>query len=171
MRAGKCPRRSARIPRSCDCKIPQYLDAYQRDEVPLSGVSTTEIEQKLYERRPKTVIMVLDACRSLVKSDGEGETAGVSSRSGSRMFTSHKPPRNFLVLYSAAFGEQAVESLSPIDPGRNSLFTEVFRAELMRPGQSLVELAERVKLMVRATAQDFGELQEPEYVAIGPKPG
>lgn len=165
---GQMPEKERKNSAVVRLKIPQYLDAYQRDEVPLSGVSTTEIEQKLYERRPKTVIMVLDACRSLVKSDGEGETAGVSSRSGSRMFTSHKPPRNFLVLYSAAFGEQAVESLSPIDPGRNSLFTEVFRAELMRPGQSLVELAERVKLMVRATAQDFGELQEPEFVAIGP---
>ena len=47
-------------------------------------------------------------------------------------------------------------------PGRNSLFTEVLRTELLRPGQSLIELADRVKLMVRAIAQDFSPQQEPE---------
>ena len=148
-------------------RIPNYLEAYNRDEIPLSGVSTAEIERKLSEKKPKTVIMILDACRSLVKAETDGDDANQFRRggsSGSRMLTSREPARGFLVLYSAAFGEQAVESLSPIDPGRNSLFTEVFRAEMMRPGQSLVELAERVKLMVRATAQDYGEQQEPEYV-------
>jgi len=46
-------------------RVRQYLDAYNRDEIPLSCVSTKEIEQKLYERRPKTVIMIIDACRTL----------------------------------------------------------------------------------------------------------
>jgi hypothetical protein len=148
-------------------RVPNYLEAYNRDEIPLSGVSTAEIERKLSEKKPKTVIMILDACRSLVKAETDGDDANLLRRggnAGSRLLTSREPARGFLVLYSASFGEQAVESLSPIDPGRNSLFTEVFRAELMRPGQTLVELAERVKLMVRATAQDYGEQQEPEYI-------
>jgi len=150
-------------------RVPQYLDNYHRDEIPLSGVSTREIEQRIYDRRPKTVIMILDACRTLVKGDTDADDSKTSGR-GSRMFTKHTPPRNFLVLYSAAFGEQAVESLSAYDPGRNSLFTEVFRAEMKRPGQSFKDLAERVKLMVRATAQAWGEQQEPEYVVNGPNP-
>jgi TPR repeat protein len=145
-------------------RIPQYLESYQRDEIPLSGVAASEIERKLQEKRPKTVIMVLDACRSLVKAESDDD---VNVRRGGTVGRRQEPTRNFLVLYSASFGEQAVESLSPIDPGRNSLFTEVFRAELLRPGQSLVDLAKRVKLMVRATAQDYGEQQEPEYAAAG----
>lgn len=152
-------------------RIPQFLEAYQRDEIPQSGVATTEIERKLSEKKPKTVIMILDACRSLVKTDNESDEVNLIRRggnSGSRLLTTHQPPRGFIVIYSAAFGEQAVESLSPFDPGRNSLFTEVFRAELLRPGQSLVELAERVKLMVRATAQGVGEQQEPEYIVNAP---
>lgn len=160
-------RKDAAVVRS---KIRHHIEAYHRDEIPLSGVATTEIEQKIYQRRAKTVIMILDACRSLVRGDGDGDDASASRSSGSagsRMITTRQPPRNFLVLYSAAFGEQAVESLVP-DAGRNSLFTEIFRAEMMRPGQSLKELAERVKLMVRATAQSFNEQQEPEYIANGP---
>jgi TPR repeat protein len=150
-------------------RVANYLEAYHRDEIPLSGVSTTEIEQKIYERRAKTVVMILDACRSLVKVDDGDETSAPRSGGspGSQMITTHQPPRNFLLLYSASFGEQAVESVDD-SGGRNSRFTEVFRAELMRPGQSLKELAVRVKLMVRATAQGFGEQQEPEYVANGP---
>ena len=152
-------------------RMGQYLDAYTRDEIPLAGVSTKEIEQRIYDRRPKTALMVVDACRSLVRSEIEGEEAkSTRLSSGSRLFTKQPPQRNFLVLYSAAFGEQAVESLSPQDPGRNSLFTEVLRSEIMRPGQSLKDLAERVKLMVRATARDYGEQQDPEYVSDGPNP-
>ena len=42
------------------------------------------------------------------------------------------------------------------------MFTGVLRSELQRPGQSAVELGERVKLMVRAIANDKGRQQEPE---------
>ena len=158
-------RKDAAVVRS---KVRHHIEAYHADEIPLSGVATTEIEQKIYQRRPKTVLMVLDACRSLVRTgdtEGDENTFKFNASAGSQMITTRQPPRNFLVLYSAAFGEQAVENLGD---GRNSLFTEIFRAEMMRPGQSLKDLAERVKLMVRATAQSFNEQQEPEYTANGP---
>ena len=150
-------------------KIPSMLEAYQQNEIPKSGVSATEVEKKLAERKPKTVIMILDACRSLVTA-GSADPKDVKrvkrgDDSGSRMVTSHQPPTGFLLLYSASFGEQAVESFGPNDNRRNSVFTEVLRSELHRPGQSLVELAERVKLMVRAIAQQGGWQQEPEVVS------
>jgi TPR repeat protein len=87
--------------------------------------------------------------------------------SGSRLLAVRQPPPGFLVFYSASFGEQAVEKLGIFDAGRNSLFTDVLRSELQRPGQSLVELADRVKLMVRAIANANGIQQEPEYFYNG----
>ena len=39
----------------------------------------------------------------------------------------------------------------------------MLRSELQRPGQSLVDLADRVKLMVRSIANANGIQQEPEY--------
>lgn len=146
-------------------RIPSMLDAYQRTEIPQSGIATVEIERKLAERNPKAVVMIIDACRSLVKSElnaDDVEAAKLSRDSGSRLITGRKPLTGFLVLYSASFGEQAQENLGNRENGRNSLFTEVLRSELLRPGQSLFELAERVKLMVRAVAQDFSKQQEPE---------
>jgi TPR repeat protein len=146
-------------------KIPQYVDAYQKNEIP-NGVSANEIERRIAEKNPKTVIMILDACRSLVQGDvSDTQQVKLVKRgddSGSRLLNLRKPPPGFLVLYSASFGEQAAEKLGSDDSGRNSLFTGVLRSELQRPGQSALELGERVKLMTRAIANDKGRQQEPE---------
>jgi TPR repeat protein/uncharacterized protein (UPF0335 family) len=146
-------------------KIAQYLDEYQKSEIP-NGVSANEIQRRIAEKNPKTVIMILDACRSLVQSDAsDAQQIKLVKRgddSGSRLLNLRKPPPGFLILYSASFGEQAAETLGQDDFGRNSLFTGVLRSELQRPGQSAVELGERVKLMVRAIANDKGRQQEPE---------
>jgi len=151
-------------------RIPSFLDAYQRTEIPQSGIAATEIERKIAERNPKTVLMILDACRSLVKSEADPSEVKVIKRSpdsGSRLLTGRRPPPGFVVMYSASFGEQALESVS--DSCHNSLFTQVLRTELLRPGQSLIELGDRVKLMVRAIAQDYSKQQEPEIVENAPE--
>src|SRR6266849_2360274 len=70
--------------------IPSYLDAYQQNEIP-NGISATEIQRRLAERNPKTVVMILDACRSLVAADvADAQDAKPVKRgndSGSRMLT------------------------------------------------------------------------------------
>jgi len=146
-------------------KIAQYLDDYQRNEIP-KGVSANEIQRRIAEKNPKTVIIILDACRSLVQTDAtEAQQVKLVKRgddSGSRLLNLRKPPPGFLILYSASFGEQAAETLGASDSGHNSLFTGVLRSELQRPGQSVIELGERVKLMVRAIASENGRQQEPE---------
>ncbi|MGP0089676.1 MAG: DUF2610 domain-containing protein [Xanthobacteraceae bacterium] len=146
--------------------IAAQLDAYQKNEIPRAGVSATDIEKRLAERQPKTVIMILDACRSLVSADANDANDPARLKridaSGSRL-VSNEPLPGFMLLYSASFGEQAVESF-PGEARRNSLFTEVLRSEVQRPGQSLVELGERVRLVVRAIAQGKGRQQEPEFV-------
>jgi TPR repeat protein/uncharacterized protein (UPF0335 family) len=146
-------------------RIPQYLDAYQSNEI-TKGVSANEIQRRIAEKNPKVVIMILDACRSLVQSDAAGgQEARLVKRgddSGSRLLKAQKPPPGFLILFSASFGEQAAETLGSDDTGQNSLFTGVLRSELQRPGQSAIQLGERVRLMVRAIADDKGRQQEPE---------
>jgi len=151
-------------------RIPSFLDAYQQSEIP-NGISATEIQRRLAEKSPGIVIMVLDACRSLVAADvGDSQDLKPVKRgsdSGSRMLTARPPPPGFITIYSASFGEQASEKLDVLDHGRNSLFTDVLRSELQRPGQTLTELGDRVKLMVRSIADAHGIQQEPEYFYNG----
>lgn len=146
-------------------RMDDFIDAYETEEIQKNGIATSDIQRRLAEKSPANVLMILDACRTLARSaPDQNEKAPVrGGPSGSRMIVEQEPPPNFMVLYSAQFGEQAAEGFSNL--GRNSLFTEVLRLELPRPGQTIRELATRVKLMVRAIALDFGAQQEPEFTA------
>ncbi|TBW40399.1 hypothetical protein EYW49_04235 [Siculibacillus lacustris] len=145
-------------------KIPAFLDPYNAEEIPAVGISVRDIERQLAERQPGAALLLLDACRTILRADpneiGKARRAG---EGGSRLVPNGETPDRFLVLYSAANGEQAVESFGELDRRRNSLFTEVLRDELMRPGQSLVALAERVALAVRSIAAEHGRQQVPEF--------
>lgn len=145
-------------------RIASVLDDYKETEVPRAGVSASEIREKIAARKPKSAIIILDACRSLVTEDAlDSKNVKRSADSGSRLLPARNLPPGFLVLYSASFGEQAAETLRQFDRRQNSLFTEVLRQELMRPGQTAVEFAERVKLVTRAVALKYGLQQEPEF--------
>jgi uncharacterized protein len=145
-------------------KMGAFIDNYTNEEIPKSGISVKEIEQRIGEHKPATALVVLDACRAILRSDtAEARKVKRTNDSGSRLLPEKEPPEGFLVLYSASFGEQAVESFDALDMRRNSLFVEVLRDELMRPGQSLIDLAARTRRVVRALANNRGFQQEPEY--------
>lgn len=145
-------------------RVPGFMEAYQTDEIPKSGISEQEIQAQLAARKPRTAILILDACRSLLVGDPAANAQRLrrGPESGSRLISGVEPPPGFVVLYSASFGETAVESFGAWDKRRNSLFTEVLRTELPRPGQSLSQLAARTRLMVRAIADSQGAQQEPD---------
>ncbi|MFO1148278.1 MAG: DUF2610 domain-containing protein [Alsobacter sp.] len=146
-------------------RMQSFADAYETDEIAANGVSANEIIQKIADKKPRTAFLILDACRSLVAADPlDGKRVKRGPDSGSRLFPNTDLPVGFMVLYSASFGEQAVERFDASDRRRNSLFTEVVRSEMPRPGQTLVDFADRVRLMVRAIANNGGQQQEPEYV-------
>jgi TPR repeat protein len=145
-------------------KMGAFVDVYTNEEIPKSGISVKEIEQRIGEHKPATALVILDACRAILRSDAtEIRKVKRTNDSGSRLLPEKEPPAGFIVLYSASFGEQAVESFDAYDVRRNSLFVEVLRDELMRPGQSLVDLAARTRLVVRSLADNRGFQQEPEY--------
>jgi TPR repeat protein len=144
-------------------KMPGFAASYETDEIPKNGVSANEILQMIGAKKPKSAIVILDACRSLAPPASSIREIKPSATSGSRLLPSKDLPEGSIVLFSASFGEQAIESLGYRDRGRNSLFTQVLRSEMQRPGQTLVGLAERTRLMVKAFANSAGYPQEPEY--------
>jgi TPR repeat protein/uncharacterized caspase-like protein len=143
-------------------KMPSFEGQYETDEIPKDGVSASEIIQQIAEKKPRVAFVVLDACRSLPPATTDIRTLKRSPTSGSRLLPDDDLPNGFLVLYSASFGETAIESFGATDRGRNSLFTEVLRQEMQRPGQTLPQLADRARLVVRAYAAKGGYQQDPQ---------
>ncbi|HLH11367.1 MAG TPA: DUF2610 domain-containing protein [Methylovirgula sp.] len=146
-------------------KMPSYEGAYETDEIPKDGVSVTEIMQSIAQKKPKVALLVLDACRSLPPATKDIREIERSVDSGSRLLPNNELAPGFLVLFSASFGETAIESFGNDDTRRNSLFTEVLRSEMQRPGQTLIQFAERVRLVVSKFAANGGSgyQQDPEY--------
>ncbi len=146
-----------------ELKMPSFEGNYETDEIPKDGVSVTDVLQSLAQKKPKVAFVVLDACRSLPRPMKDIREIQRGPDSGSRLLPSGALASGFLVLFSASFGETAIESLRTDDSGRNSLFTEVLRSEMQRPGQTLTQLGDRVKLVVNRFAAKGGYQQNPEY--------
>jgi uncharacterized protein len=144
-------------------KMPSFEGAYETDEIAKNGVSVTDVMNAIAQKKPKVAILLLDACRSIIQATTDEREIKRSVTSGSRLLPTKELPAGSIVVFSASFGETAIETFGPRDRRRNSLFTEVLRSELQRPGQTLIELAQRVRRVVRAFALADTWQQEPEY--------
>jgi TPR repeat protein len=164
----KLPDPERRQPEIVSLRMPSFVGPYQAEEIVKNGVSAAEVLQAIARRKPKAAFIVLDACRSLAIQTNDVRSTVISAASGSRLVPSKDLASGFMVLYSASFGEQAVESFGRSDNRRNSLFTEVLRSEMQRPGQTLLALGDRVRLVTRASASNEGYQQDPEtYQNLG----
>jgi TPR repeat protein len=159
----KLPDTERRQPEIIPLRMPSFVGPYEEEEIVKNGASASEILQAIARRKPKAAFIVLDACRALAAPPADSNAAVKNADSGSRLMPSKDLPPGFMVLYSASFGEQAVESFGRGDNRRNSLFTEVLRSEMPRPGQTLMQFGNRVRLVTRDFATDAGYQQDPEY--------
>jgi len=144
-------------------KMTGLASDYENEEIAKNGVSVQDVIAALGKKKPRIAILMLDACRALVQSTVDETETLRGATSGSRLLPASELPQGSIVVYSASFGESAIEKFNANETRRNSLFTEVVRSEMQRPGQTLIEFAERIRLMVGRYAVNGGKQQEPEY--------
>jgi TPR repeat protein len=144
-------------------KMTGFASDYENEEIAKNGVSVQDVIAAIGKKKPRIAILMLDACRALVQSTVDETETLRGATSGSRLLPASELPQGTIVVYSASFGESAIEKFYPNEKRRNSLFTEVVRSEMQRPGQTLIEFAERISLMVRRYAVNGGKQQVPEY--------
>ena len=144
-------------------KMSSFEGAYETDEIAKNGISVNDVMNAIADKKPKVAILLLDACRSIIRATTDEREIKRGLTSGSRLLQPKDVPAGSIVVFSASFGETAIESFGSGDHRRNSLFTEVVRSELQRPGQTLIELGQRITRMVKAFALKGGRQQEPEY--------
>ena len=129
--------------------------------VKLSAISEATIIQTLKARGARVAIVVLDACRNNPFSEGGTRAFGDASRGLSRPPTVET--QGVFGLYSAGFGQRALDRLNDNDPNPNSVFTRVLVPALKKPGLSLIDVAYQVNGEVARLAGSVERKQEPAY--------
>jgi len=131
------------------------------DLIKLSAVSEATVIETLKSRGAGVAVVVLDACRNNPFSQGGTRAFGDATRGLSR--PPSVQPQGVFGLYSAGFGEQALDGLGEDDASPNSIFTRVLAPALTEPGQSLLDIAYRVNDEVARLADSVGHEQNPAY--------
>jgi poly(3-hydroxybutyrate) depolymerase/Flp pilus assembly protein TadD len=122
------------------------------------AIGADVILDALQDRGAKVSLLVLDACR-----DNPFKTANSRGVGGARGLSQMPAAEGVFVLYSAGFGQTALDRLSDDDKNPNSVFTRTFVKLLERPGLSLQELAKITQGEVRKLAASINHVQMPAY--------
>ncbi len=127
--------------------IPKITPGQERS-VTKEAFSEDEIISLLQERGAKVSLLIIDACRNNpFPKDGTrsvGRSVGLGQRS--------TPPRNTFVMYSAGFGQEALDRLSDDDKNPNSIFTRKLIPLLKTPGLSHIQMAKKLQIEVEQLA-------------------
>jgi hypothetical protein len=129
----------------------------QADLIRDASFAVDRIVDGLRDHGARVAILVLDACRN-------DPFAGPATRGSTltRGLVRIEPPEGVFVLMSAGLRQAALDRLSDTDPDPDSVFTRTFLREL-RPGRTLVEIAKRTQIGVKALASSVGFEQVPAY--------
>lgn len=129
-----------------------------------NSISEKEVEDALLTKRPNVLIIVADACRSVLQ-DSKG-LVPVPSGVG----VNREAPNGVFRIYAASPGEVAYDAPDRVYvPGKGtekretSLFTTVFVNELRVPNVEINQLFGTVKFKVREQAQLQGQRQVPHF--------
>ena len=79
-------------------------------------------------------MIVIDACR-----DNPFPKRGTRSLGATRGLAVKEPAEGVFSIYSAGFGQEALDRLPGTDASPNSVFTRVFVEQLKKPGVNLLE--------------------------------
>jgi uncharacterized caspase-like protein/uncharacterized protein YecT (DUF1311 family) len=122
------------------------------------AVAETQVMERITQSGARVTIIVLDACRNNPLQDSGRRSVG-----SSRGLVQSQPAKGVFSIYSAGFGQEALDRLDDDDHDPNSVFTRVFIKQLKTPGLDLRDVATRTRRSVVEMAQKVGHEQYPAY--------
>jgi Tfp pilus assembly protein PilF len=141
--------------------LPTDTPQINEDQEPMvtrEAIGADSIVDALQERGARVIIVVLDACR-----DNPFKKAGTRGVGGKDGLGEMLAPEGVFVLYSAGFGQTALDRLSDKDDNANSVFTRTFASLLERPGITLQEIAKITQSEVKKLSASVNHTQMPAY--------
>lgn len=122
------------------------------------AIGVDRILASMQRRGARVSLLILDACR-----DNPFPGEGTRSLGGRRGLARVEAPEGAFILFSAGFGQAALDRLSDDDPNPNSVFTRALLPRLTEPGLDIHNLAQAVRREVRALARQVNHNQFPAY--------
>jgi uncharacterized protein len=125
------------------------------------------ILEHMAKREPQVSLVIVDACRNNPLRDDTGENAFRSTTAngvvlGDNFSTAEKSiAEGMIIVYSAGFGQQALDRLSESDKDPNSPFTRTLLKQLKQPGQGLGTVVKNTKEEVFKLAKSIAHKQTP----------
>jgi Caspase domain len=135
----------------------QPIGANEEGRLRIMSVAEETIISQL-QSKARVVVLILDACR-----DNPFRQGPQRSFTGAERGLTRVPERDgVLSIYSAGFGQTALESLGPNDRNCNSVFTRVLVGALYRTREThLAEIMYDVSEEVEKEAATIGHQQKP----------
>jgi hypothetical protein len=131
----------------------------QEELVRDASILADRIVERLQRRGTRTAILVFDACRN--NPFERRGTRAVSGGGGLAPMT--QLPEGVFSVFSAGPRQTALDRLSDHDDNPNSVFTRIFAKELLKPGDNLVQVAQRTRRVVSEMADTVHHKQIPVY--------
>lgn len=122
------------------------------------AISEATVIEHITGAGARVALVVLDACR-------ENPLQGADRRSvgWTRGLAQSAPARGVFSIYSAGFGQAALDRLGVADRNPNSVFVRVFTEKVRTPGLDLKEVATQTRSGVVELAHSIGHDQFPAY--------
>ncbi len=131
----------------------------QEELVRDASILADRIVERLQRRGTRTAILVFDACRNNpFERSGTRAVAG-----GGGLAPMTQLPEGVFSVFSAGPRQTALDRLSDSDDNPNSVFTRTFAKELLKPGDNLVQVAQRTRRLVSEMADTVRHKQIPVY--------
>lgn len=135
------------------------IDPGQEARLRNMAIGEADIVADIQERKAKVTLMILDACR-----DNPFRKPGVTRSVGAaRGLTRVAEAQGVFAIYSAGFGQSALDGLGGADRSPNSVFTRALVPELAAPRKHLADMVIDVRQEVAALARSVGHEQSPAY--------
>jgi hypothetical protein len=141
------------------------IKAGRDEQLKRESLALHELQADLKEHKPRFSLWIVDACR-----ENPFESIGTRTVGSERGLAPAEPPQGSFIIYSAGFGEEALDGLNDTDVDPNSVFTRRLLPLLKTPGLPLTAIAERVRAEVSALAGTVPHVQTPAFYSqtIGP---
>ena len=141
-----------------DIPAPRATGRSEEGRLADQAIAETQVIERITGSGARVAIVVLDACR-----DNPLQAADRRSVGATRGFAPSQQSRGVFSIYSAGFGQAALDRLGPDDRHPNSVFTRVFTEKLKMQGADLKTVATETRRAVAAMAEGVGHEQFPAY--------